>query len=56
MTEHRTSTVSTGTATMPYVTPIARDHGNPLLKKIHATRPMLADRERPKKLAAIPAI
>ncbi len=47
MTEHRTSTLSTDTATMPPATPIVRDAGTPLLKKIHAIRPMLADREQP---------
>lgn len=51
MTEHRTSITSTGSATIPP----ARDAGTRLLKKLHATRPMLADRERLKKLGAFAA-
>ena len=53
MTEHRTSITSTGSATIPPATRSRR--GTRLLKKIHAIRPMLADRERRKKLAAIAA-
>ena len=56
MTAPRTSNVSTAAATDPSATPIARDAGTRLLKKIHATRPMLAERERRKNVAAIPAI
>ena len=58
MTEHRTSTLSSGTATMPPApaTTVTRDSDARLLKKIHAIRPMLAARERRKKLTAIPAI
>ena len=56
MTEHRTSALSTATATMPPATPIVRDAGTPLLKKVRAIRPMLAERESRKRLAAIPSI
>ena len=56
MTTPRTSGVSTATTTIPHAAPIARDAGTPLLKKVHATRPMIAERERRKKVAAIPAI
>ena len=56
MTAPRTSDVSTATPTIPPATPIARDHGTRLLKKIHATRPMLAERERRKNIAAFPPI
>ena len=45
MTASRTSNVSNATVTIPPATPIARDHGNRLLKKVYAIRPMLADRE-----------
>ena len=55
MTAHRTSIVSTAAATLPPTTPIASDAGSTrLLKKIHAIRPMLADRESRKKLDEIP--
>ena len=56
MTEHRTSIMSTGTATMKPATPIIRDAGTPLLKKVRAIRPMLAERDSRKRRAAIPAI
>jgi hypothetical protein len=56
MTEHRTSTVSTGIATLPPASPIASNADTRLLKKIHAIRPMLAARDSRKKLAAVPAI
>ena len=56
MTAPRTSNVSTATPSIPPVTPVVRDAGTPLLKKIHAIRPMRAERESRKKLAAIPAI
>ena len=54
MTAHRTSIVSTATATIPPTTPIASDADTRLLKKIHAIRPMLADRDSRKKLDEIP--
>ena len=50
MTAHRTSILSTGTAT---ILP-ASDADTRLLKKIHATRPMLADREGRKQLNKLP--
>ena len=56
MTAPRTSNVSTANVTIPQATPSVRDAGTPLLKKIHAIRPMLAAREHRKKLTAIPAI
>jgi hypothetical protein len=58
MTSPRTSNVSTTTPTptIPPATPIVRDAGTLLLKKVHAIRPMLTDRENRKKLDAIPAI
>lgn len=56
MTAPRISTVSTVTATTPPATPIVRDAATPLLKKVHAIRPMLAERDSRKRLAAIPAI
>ena len=55
MTAARTSDVSIATVTIPPVTPIVRDHGSRLLEKLHAIRPMLADRDIHKKVAAIPA-
>lgn len=45
MTAHQTTIVSPSTAT-----PIASDADTRLLKKIHATRPMLANRGASKKL------
>lgn len=51
MTAHQTTIVSPSTAT-----PIASDADTRLLKKIHATRPMLAERERRKNIAAFPPI
>ena len=56
VTEHRTSTLSTDTANMKPATPIVRVAGTPLLKKVRAIRPMLAERDNRKRRAAIPAI
>lgn len=56
MTAHRTSNLSTGTATITPATPIARDADTRLLKKVHAIRPMLVERESRKKVAAVPSI
>ncbi len=56
MTAPRTSDVITATTTIPPATPIARDADTRLLKKIHAIRPMLAERESRKKVAAVPSI
>ena len=56
MTAPRTSDVSTATATIRPATPIVREAGAPLLKKIHAIRPMLADRESRRNVAAFPPI
>ena len=54
MTAHRTSTLNTGTATVTPATPIASDADKRLLKKVHAIRPMVADREDRKKLDELP--
>ena len=56
MTAPRTSDVSTATVTIPPATSIARDPGTRLLKKVHAIRPLGADRESRKTVAAVPAI
>jgi hypothetical protein len=56
MTAHRTSIVSIDTATNRPASPIARDTGTLLLKKVHALRPMLAERETRKTVAAFPPI
>jgi hypothetical protein len=52
----RTSVISTGTPTVPPATPIARDAGTLLLKKVHAIRPMQAERARRKNVAAFPPV
>ena len=56
MTAPRTFDESTATTPIPPATPIARAAGTPLLKKIHAIRPMLAVRESRKNVAAFPPI
>jgi hypothetical protein len=56
MTAPRTSNVSPATPTIPPAIPIVRDAGAPLLKKVRAIRPMLAERNSRKRAAAIPAI
>ena len=53
MTAPRRSNVSTA-GTIPPASPIASDTDTRLLKKIHAIRPMLADREGRKKLEELP--
>ena len=56
MTAPRTSDESTATTTIPPATPIARAAGTPLLKKIHAIRPMRADRESRRNIATFPPV
>ena len=56
MTAPRTPDVITPTATIPPATPVARDQGTRLLRKVHAIRPMLVERESRKKVAAVPSI
>ena len=56
MTAHRTSIVSHGGSPMPPTTPIASEAETRLLKKLHTIRPMLADRNSRKNVAAFPPI
>jgi len=46
MTDIRTAALTMTTATIPATTPIHRDGDGRLLKKIHAIRPVLVERER----------
>ena len=54
MTAPRTPDVITATATIPPATPVARDQGTRLLRKVHAIRPMLVERESRKKVDELP--
>ena len=56
MTAPRTSNMSTATPRIPPATPIVRDAAAPLLKKLRAIRPMIAERNSGKRAAGVPAI